>query len=158
MRTRLLSFLVLLLVPALALAQPAGQPLVRLYPLGTLLDGIALNAAAGARTFRLTNTGGSYAKANLVMKRTRVAGTDLTMTCTSSQDGGTTNATRQTCAYDSLGVCSHVTATWKSATSATETLGWEVRIAGWKITDCVVASTSAGGTDLLTVTGDLVLP
>lgn len=143
-----------LLVPLGASAAVMGTHGV--WKLGTLLAGIALNASAGTRTFTFTNPGGGYAKARFQMARTRVAGTDLTMTCTRTDSSGVA-AKVQTCAWgDGDGICTHVDVTWKDTSSATETVTWELEVLGYFAATCIVASTSAGASDLLTVTGDLV--
>lgn len=124
----------------------------------TLLNNIALNASAGTRTFSLT-LAQVEGMANLVLtvNRTRHLGTDLTMTCTHSRDGGTTNAAYDTCEYTpGSGTCTYYPVTWKSPNSTSEVLTWEVRVLGYGAPTCVVASSSADGTDLLSVTGELV--
>lgn len=124
----------------------------------TLLSNIALNGTAAVRTWTLTQaqTDG-MAKVVLTVKRTRVAGTDLTMTCTQSPDAGTTKGTIQTCEYAAAsGTCTHYQTTWKSANSSTETLTWEMSVLGYGQLDCTFASTSAGATDKLTVYGVMV--
>jgi YD repeat-containing protein len=135
-------------------AQRRGAHRVETLP--TLLDDIALNAAAGTRTFSINNPDGGYAIANLELARTRNAGTDMTMTCVATTGSGTPTAQRTTCTYDGAGTCASVTATMSSSTSVTETLAWVVGIHGWVTTNCVVASTSADGDDKLTVTGNMV--
>ena len=123
----------------------------------TLLDNIALNGSSTVRTFTLTGKQiDGMAKAVLTVKRTRVAGTDLTMSCTQSPDGGTTLGQLTVCYFDSSGTCTSSTATWKSSTSSTETLTWEVGVLGYGQLACTFASTSAGATDKLTVLGTMV--
>jgi hypothetical protein len=129
-------------------------PLLRVRDVSPLLAATALN---GGPSFTITNPGGGYAKALLTIVRTRAAGTDLTMTCSQSRDGGTTYAKMQTCEYTAAsGTCTHYDVTWKSPTSTTETLSWEVAIAGQPLTRCTFASTSSNGSDTSAVTGMLV--
>ena len=116
-----------------------------------------LNGTAASLTFTISNGDGKYSYANIEVSRTRVAGTDLTLTCKSTTRKSTTpTAVRTKCDYDASGVCTSVTATLKSATSATEVLAWRVSVAGWERTDCTFASTAAGATDLVSATGRLV--
>lgn len=150
-----------LLLPLSADAAPASGPTHAVYPTNgslTLLNNIALNAAAGTRTFNLTRaqTKG-YARLVLSKKRTRVAGTDLTMACTFSFDGGTTKVEYTTCSYGTGdGICTHVPVTWLDPDDASENQEWSVDILGRGDIECVVTSTSAGATDFLTVLGVLV--
>jgi len=124
--------------------------------LGTLLNGIALNASAGTRTFSFSIPGCGYAKATLTMARTRVAGTNLSMTCTRTDAAGVSAAVT-TCAWGvGDGICTHVPAQWLRTSSTTETIPFEVDVLGYCSLTCVVASSSAGSSDLLTVTGDVV--
>jgi hypothetical protein len=139
------------LIAAPAMAQEA--PLHRVRDLGALLASTVLS---GSPSFTISNPGGGYAKASLTMVRTRSAGTDMTMTCTQSRNGGTTKAKIQTCEFTAAsGTCTHYDVTWKSATSSTETLTWEVTTLGYPLTYCTLASTSAD-TDTIAVTGMLV--
>jgi hypothetical protein len=119
------------------------------------LTATALN---GVATFTITNTDSQYYQANLEVARTRLAGTDLTMTCVSTTSRtATPTAQRQDCEMaSSSATCTHYQTIWKSPTSSTETLAWEVKILGWYRTDCTFASTLAGGSDFVAVTGALV--
>lgn len=132
-----------------ALADEA--PLHRYRDRGTLLDTTLLS---GSPTFTLNNPGAGYAVALLTMVRTRSAGTDMSMTCVRSNDGFITSAKVQICSYAG-GTCTHADVTWKSATSSTETLAWEVGILGWIQTTCTLTSTSAT-TDTIKVLGSMV--
>jgi hypothetical protein len=124
---------------------------------GTLLDDIALNGAASVRTFSVNNQGGGFAYLNMEVVRTRVAGTDLTLTCLSTvRESTAPTAQRTTCTFDANGACTSKTATLQSTTSSTETLAWTVNVLGWLRTTCVFASTSAGATDKLTVYANVV--
>lgn len=149
--------LMALLGPVSASAQGVvtTRHLYEQIPSSELLTNIALNGSAGVRTFTFNNPGGRFAQANLAMARIRVAGSDLTMTCTRTNMAGVTSKV-QTCVYDANGACVHVDVTWSDASSSTETTSWEITMLGYKSATCVVASTSAGATDKLTVTGDLV--
>lgn len=152
-RRRLAAVVALLLFssPAFAIQERHAR-----LNLGTLLSAVALNGAEATRTLTITNPGGGYAKAMLAMARTRVAGTDLTMTCTRTNTAGVA-AKVQTCAWgDGDGICTHVDVTWKDASSATETVTWEVDMLGYVSATCIVVSTSAGATDFLTTTAELV--
>lgn len=140
-------------VPAAAIQERHAKLQI---PAAQLLSAVALNGAAETRTFTFTNPGGGYAKAMLAMARTRVAGTDLSMTCTRTNTAGVAAKT-QRCVYGSTdGICTHYDESWLKTSSTTETITWEIEVLGFVSATCVVASTSAGGTDLLTVTGDLV--
>ena len=144
----ILPFFVLLSTTA-ALADEA--PLHRYRDRGTLLDTTLLS---GSPTFTISNPGAGYAVALLTMVRTRSAGTDLSMTCARSNDGFVSSAKVQICSYAG-GTCTHADVTWKSATSVTETLAWEVGILGWIQTKCTLTSTSAT-TDTIKVDASVV--
>lgn len=151
MKNIAIALLVAVAAPLAAHAQEA--PLLRVRDLGTLLSSTTLSSGP---TFTISNPGGGYAKAVLTMNRARNAGTDMTMTCTQSRDEGTTKAKIQTCEYTAAsGTCTHYDVTWKSATSSSEILTWQVTIAGQPKTYCTLASTSAN-TDTIVVTGMLV--
>lgn len=129
-----------------------GYGSITFLDLGTLLSSTALSTGP---TFIIYNPGGMYKQANLIMARTRSAGTDMTMTCTRSLNNGTTKGTMQNCT-DSSGTCTHNTVTLKSPTSSTETLAWELTVLGWPYSQCTMASASSTGSDLLVVTGALI--
>lgn len=150
---RLRSLFVLLLLAGAVRADAAA-----LGEQTTFLATAALNGSAASLTFTINNPNGAYTYANLELVRTRVAGSDLTMTCKSTTNGisSAPTATRGVCTYDASGVCTQLTATRKSSTSVTETLPWTVNILGWTRTDCTVASTGAGVTDTIAVTGRMV--
>lgn len=157
---RLRWLLVGLLFPAVAWAVTSVGPTLYTYPKGsyvTLLNDIALNGAAGVRTFNLTQAQvEGMAKAVLTVKRTRVAGTDLTMTCTQSPDGST-KTDIDTCEFTpGSGTCTHYPITWKDGNSSSQAQTWEVPLAGYGAVECIVASTSAGASDKLTILGKLV--
>jgi hypothetical protein len=122
----------------------------------TFLAATALNGSAASRTFTISNPKLEFAIANLEVTRVRNAGIDLTLTCKSGVTSSAPTAVRGTCSFDAAGVCTHVTATMKSGTSASEVLAWQVDILGWQRTDCTLASTSANGSDTAAVVGRLV--
>lgn len=160
MRRIILALVLLVAVPSVSRASLSVETLHAVNnpsTATTYLATTALNSAASALTFRLTNPGGQYAMANIEITRTRVAGTDLTLTCKSSTTpGGTPTAVRTTCSYDASGVCLSSTATKKSGTSTTETLAWQINIRGWLVTDCTFASTAAGASDFVGAVGNMV--
>lgn len=153
--SRFLVLVAALLAPSLGQAQEF-QGKHRVYPLGTLLSGIALNADASTRSFTFSNPNGGFAKAVFSMVRTRVAGEDLSMTCSRTNAAGVASKV-QTCSWgDGDGICTHVDVTWFDATDGSEAVAWELSMLGWFTGTCTVASTNAGGSDLLTATGNLV--
>ncbi len=118
---------------------------------------VALNGAAATRTITFDNSSHAYDKAVLEVWRTRAAGTDLTATCKGTVNPtATPESVMGVCSYDASGVCTFSAGTLKSNTSTSEKLAWEVSLTGWAKVTCVFASTSAGASDLLTVTGRLV--
>ena len=141
--------LAITLFASTAMAQQAPH---RFRSSGTLLATTALSTGP---TFTIENPGAGYAVANLTMIRTRNAGTDMTMTCTHTNDGGTTNPKVQVCSW-SGGTCTHADVTWKTSTSTTETLAWQVDILGWISTTCTLASTSSNSSDTIKVLGAVV--
>ncbi len=122
----------------------------------TCLSGVALNASAATRTCTIENPSGAYSFATVEAARTRVAGTDFSMTCVSTNGTGTPAALRGGCERDASGTCEFAPDTEIDTTSSTLTYGWEVRLRGWTRMACTFASTSAGGTDLLTMNYRLV--
>lgn len=159
---RLLLALVVLLAPAIASAQASVHAIA---PAGgggvVLLNDIALNAAAGVRTFTINNStqlkprGFSYLV--LSVKRTRNAGTDLTMTCTQSPDGGATDYMLAECeGAAASGVCNFYQQTWQDEGDVSANWTWRVDVLGYSHLECVFGSTSASASDKLTVTGTLV--
>lgn len=122
----------------------------------TFLAEVALNGSAASRTFTIDNTKGGYAYANLEIFRTRSAGTDFSMTCVSTTGTETPTAVRPTCSFDSSGVCELKTAQLNSETSSTEAWAIDLRILGWKSTDCTFVSTAAAAGDTVEVLGALV--
>lgn len=161
---RVALVLAALLVSATAHAAVAEKHLIQ-PPFDTgkvLLNNIALNGAAGVRTLTLSSAAGSlpahgFAKLVLSVKRTRVAGTDLTMTCTQSPDGGTTDYALEECeSAAASGTCEFYTQTWSDSAAASKNHTWSVDILGYTELECIFASTSAGATDKLTVTGQVV--
>lgn len=162
MKRGLLALLLLAAVPASADIGPEHL-LVPVTGTGkVLINDVALNAAAGSRTLTLSTAAGSlpargFGVLVLSVKRTRVAGTDLTMTCTQSPDGGTTDYGLAECeSAAASGVCTFYQQTWKDPGSASVNWTWRVDILGYSELECVFASASAGANDKLTVTGSVV--
>lgn len=162
---RVFALLAAVLAAAPAGAQVVGPVHMTVPQNGTgkvLINNVALNAAAASRTLTLSTAAGSlpvrgYGVLVLSVKRTRNAGSDLTMTCTQSPDGGTTDFPLAECeSAAASGVCTYYQQTWKDAGSVSANWTWRVDILGYSEVECVFASTSANGSDLLTVTGSVV--
>ncbi len=154
-----------LVVVSLALVVGAQAHAASMSEYTTFLASTPLNGSANSRTFSIVNPTGTYATLRLEVKRTRAAGTDLTLTCISTNDplqmsvaiGSLTDpGTRTTCAYDASGFCNSVTATYRSTTSVSETMLWSIDVLGYMRTDCTFASTAAGGSDFVQAKGRMV--
>lgn len=141
------------LVPSLALAaqNPASHAYHKLNR--TLLNAVALNAAAATRTFEVTEQEmAGYSVLALFVKFARSAATDVQMSCTASDDAGTTDYTLHSCAV-AAGVCTSSAASWKYTTSSTGNWVWRVDTMGLPRVTCTFSGTSGGANDLVTVTG-----
>jgi hypothetical protein len=127
---------------------------------GTVL--INNQTLAASRTFTLSKASGAlppsgFAKLVLSVKRTRAAGTDLTMTCTQSPNSGVTEFKLQECeSAAASGVCTFYEQTWKDPGSVSLNSTWSVEILGYSWLKCTFASTSGGASDFLTVFGEMV--
>lgn len=144
----------LFLVLAALLAAPgraAAEAPKSIRPLGTILSSTALNASP---SFTIENPGGAFSKVLLAMNRTRNAGTDLTMTCSRTNTAGIA-AKVQTCSWTG-GTCAHVDVVWSDASAVSEITTFEINVHGYPTATCTVASTASNGSDLISVTGDLV--
>lgn len=156
-----------LLSAAPAYAQYA--PKTRALELGTLLNNIAGDASAATRTFAI----GPKIGASLTTGDDRLEGytwldlrfnlsvhsavTAVTLTCNTSEDGGTTEEVLQDCSVAS-GTCTSSDATWSKAVTGVKVWRWRVGIKNGKRAECTVAFTSGDATDRLTVKGKVVAP
>jgi hypothetical protein len=159
--------LALLLAPSVAFAQLA--PKTKTLELGTLLNNVSGNASASSLTFTIgpnigtTITTGDdrlegYTWLDLRFNHSaHSAATAVTMTCTTSEDGGTTKEILQDCTVAS-GACTSDDASWSKAVSGTKKWRWRVGIKNGKQAECVVALTAGDGTDKITVKGKVVAP
>ena len=77
------------------------------------------------------------------------AAATVTMTCTESSDGGTTDFTIQDCTTGA-GTCTSNDASWSKAVTASKNWPWRIRSAGFLRLECVFLCSGAG-TDTLTV-------
>ena len=149
MKNRIRAFILAFLTPAVAFAVPA--PSGHAYKnLGTLLSAGALNGSPTI-TLKAKDISG-YGLVALDIAFTRVAATNVAMTCTTSTDDGTTKFTLQSCAV-SAGDCTSSGASWTKTTSVTGKWTWRVDTVGLNYLQCTFTGASAGATDLLTITG-----
>ncbi len=164
----------LALVLAFAVLAPAASnaqvtPKTRTLELGTVLSNIDLDGSATVRTFTVgPNIGASiitgddrlegYAWMDLRFSFTYGSSTDVGMTCTTSENGGTDKDILQDCSIAS-GVCTSSDASWlKASLTASKKWRWRVGIKNGKQAQCVITSTGAGGSDQLTVKAKVVAP
>jgi hypothetical protein len=111
-----------------------------------LLNAVAANANASLRTVKLKVDG--LAKVTLQVNFVRVAGTNVTSTCTASLDGGKTYASLSSSAITAgASTVSPLVDTW--TTSATGNIVFEYDTRSYDYLKCVLASAS-GTTDTLT--------
>ena len=158
---------IVLLAPSVALAQVT--PKTRSLELGTVLNNIDLDGAAAVRTFTIgPSIGGTslitgderlegYTWLDLRFAFTYGASTDVGLTCTTSENGGTDEDTLQDCTLAS-GVCTSNDASWTKAVTASKKWRWRIGIKNGKRVKCVVTSTGAGASDQLTVKAKVVAP
>ena len=146
--TKFALLLALLVIPSSAIAYT--NPLEECTTQTTLINNLAINATRTA-SFAATDR---HTTAVMYLDLTRSTATAVTMACTSSDDGGTTNFALQECAV-SAGVCTSTDKSWSNAVSANEQWVWRVDVAGLKQLDCNIDGTAAGAGDLITVTGYL---
>lgn len=155
MRTALALLLLLAAAPAAAALPPVG--INALESRGTKLNAVAANAAAGTRTFTISNPGGAYGMLVVYMNFTRSSATAVTLTCSASHDSGTTLYALQDGATDS-GVQTTVDASKSKAVGASAKWPWRWDIKGFNFISCVYDTTAGGAGDLLTATVHLVAP
>lgn len=115
------------------------------------ISNAALNGSAASRTCTIENTRGEYRHATLDVVRTRDTGTNLTVTCSSTNGSGVPEFVRGKCTC-TAGTCACVQDTLVSpGGSASEKWATRVDVHGWIRTACTFASASAGGDDILDV-------
>ena len=153
-----LTFLLALIFSASAFAR-ASEPQAMRYPLGTLLDGVALNDATPAnRTLTVLTDGtqSGYGLLVLYVDHTNSNASTVDMTCTNKPTATDTAATLQDCTIDA-GECESDDASWSKSVSASKAWPWRVNISGFPgRIECVLSGTSADGSDLVSIKGWLV--
>lgn len=150
-----LLVLALFFVAPSALAAPPENPVGRVYELGTLLDDIALNAAQATRTTPTIATKG-FSVLRLTYDVTRVAATDFKLFCQETDTPSVSASWTAIEPIDSSGTVQPGTAIYtRSSVSASFKQSFRIGVAGLNNVRCYPTATSAGGTDLMDVTGEL---
>ena len=152
---KLFIALAVLLWPALAgtAQNPTSHAFKKLQT--TLINDVALNAAAGTRTFALTEQDmRGYGILTVFVDFAHSAATDVQMVCSASDDQGTTDFPVQSCAV-AAGVCTSTDANWTKAVAGNDEWIWRVDIVGIPYLECVFSGTSGGASDKVVVTGYL---
>lgn len=155
--------LALLLAPLSAAAYPKETDLIRSSNLDVsgetppvLLNGVACNASAAARTFAV-NTGQTegYAVGAFQLNFTQNAATLLTIQAKGSLDAQSTWATIPSCDDTSDGICGLVgTSTFTRDVSAgSENFLFRVDFLGAPDVQLIVTCTGGGASDLITLKG-----
>jgi hypothetical protein len=113
-----------------------------------VLSAVALNATAATRTVTLPVAG--YSRLTMQIELTRVAATDVQVTCTGSINGGGTYA------LVTSGTTSSGTGTLSAyhdvfATTTSQNFMTQYDVRGLDKIACVLSGTAAGGTDLVDV-------
>lgn len=104
-----------------------------------------------AKTFTLTEAEmGGFGMLGIFVEYTNSAGTAVVMTCTGSNDDGTTDFALQSCAV-SAGTCTSTDATWSNAVSGDEDWMWKVDTQGALSVTCSFTATGGDGSDVATV-------
>lgn len=120
--------------------------------LGTLVNAATLDAASS--TFSVDSIAG-YHVISLTFDLTRSAATQIAMSCTQSNDSGTTNAELQDC-HSTNGVCDLDDASMTKTVAGNKTWNYRIDIKGMSgQVDCTVTDTNGGSSDVLTVTGEM---
>lgn len=124
-----------------------------------LLNDVALNAAAGSRTFEWAGVLG-YETVVFLIDYTHANNGTLTLTCTVSDDANTTDYKPTTCEVSS-GTCAVKTGGVFVTDSLSASLKYAVRmgIRGYKDLQCVIAhGGSPNASDTVTINGYVVAP
>jgi hypothetical protein len=155
---RIITTLLVLSLAAPVAAGEEGRALQ--YGLGTLLNGVALNAVAATRTANidLQNERTGYDVLALHIAHTNASGAlTITMDCFNDPDAGdAVTAQLQDCTV-STGTCTSSDADWSKAVTTSKTWVWRVDVAGLPgQVNCVFAASGAGATDTILVKGWLV--
>lgn len=131
----------------------------RRYPYGTLINDVALNAAAASRTLTLDldYPRDGYDSAVFHVVHTNSAGAlDIIMSCTVTPTAGDTAGAAQECTLSS-GVCTSDDASWKKSVTGSKAWVWRVDIGGYPgDVKCVFSAAGAGANDKITVKSWLV--
>ena len=126
--------------------------------LGSLITGGTLDAASHVATVSSADGGSlGYAVLSLYVKLTDANSsvTNISMSCTGSHDGGTTDYTLQSCAV-AAGTCTSTNAAWSKTLTAQGNWIWRVDILGYQEVECTFTDTGGLVADTLDVTGTLV--
>jgi hypothetical protein len=113
-----------------------------------VLSAVALNATASTRTVTLPVAG--YSRLTLQVELTRVAATDVQVTCTGSINGGGTYA-QETSVTISAGTGTLAAYHDVFATTTSQNFLTKYDVRGIDKIACVLSGTSAGATDLIDV-------
>ncbi len=116
---------------------------------GRILNAVACNASAGARTWTASaGSGAGYAVGLIQFHLTRVAATAVSMSCETSISAGNW-AALQSCAVSS-GVCTSTDASWTKAVSGNKNWTWRLDFLGAGDIRCTFSCTAGGASDLIT--------
>ncbi len=142
-----------LLFAAPAMAQRVGGRHAWI-DLGTL---IAAQTAAAPRSFTVNNSAFGMGVLWLFIKETRDGGlSNVTMSCTASEDDNTTDYLLQDCSV-AAGVCSSSDASWSQTIAANKNWIWRVDVLGVPgDLECTFSFTGGDAGDAITVDGWMV--
>jgi len=115
------------------------------------LSGVALNAAAGSRTFTIPTGGRS--EVTVYIKYTRgggAAATHITMTCLAGPASDVVYEVKSLERTTTPGTSSSQQHTWQDAVAASENIRWVVTPLNDEYLSCTIAGTSANANDVLT--------
>ena len=119
----------------------------------TLIDNIAADDTAANRTFNLDTDG--WASLAVYVDFTRSAGTAVTLTCSATDDEGTTDFPIQECTFSS-GTCTLDDIVYSKTTSVSDTFHFLVDTLGAEEIECVFAVASGGSSDFITIDAQLI--
>lgn len=123
---------------------------VQRHPLGTLATA-TLDASSTTVTIGTADLSG-FGILTLYFKLTWNAASAISMTCTASPDGGTTDYKLQTCDIAS-GACTSYNSSWSKSVSASTNWAWRIDTLGFPEIECVITDTGGGASDTLVIAG-----
>lgn len=135
-------------------AERSGPPRLS-KPLGVLINNLDLTTS---RTIDIGNQGKGYGVLGLYFKHTNSGASNISMTCTASDDAHATPFDIQTCDTTTIpGTCTSIDAKWSKDVAGNKNWPWRVEIESFEDIRCTVTNTGGGASDFIKVTGRLAV-